>query len=222
MSSCLAISALPVLVILAGCAGHGLHEDPYAAAGQPWSGPPGFAPHLVENPMFLPVVDREFAWNQLVDTVDDYFRIEREEPVRFIGGVLTEGRLETYPQAGSTLLEPWRRDSTRGFERWHSTLQSVRRRAHVQVLPSDGGFLFYVQVVKELEDVDHPQEVAAGASTPRHDSSLLRRRDIVEKDPLTLGWIPFGRDTSLEQQILMELRGRLTDVGPPQRLPPIE
>ena len=33
----------------------------------------------IQNPLFLPPVDREFLWNQTVDSVDDYFRIEREE-----------------------------------------------------------------------------------------------------------------------------------------------
>jgi hypothetical protein len=38
-----------------------------------------------------------------VDAVDDYFRIEREERVRLIGGVLTEGRIDTFPITGSTV-----------------------------------------------------------------------------------------------------------------------
>ena len=67
--------------------------------------------------------------SQAVDAVDDYFRIEREERVRLIGGVLTEGRIDTFPIIGSTIFEPWRKDSTPGYEKVHATLQSIRRRA---------------------------------------------------------------------------------------------
>src|SRR4051794_13544809 len=52
------------------------------------------APGPVQNPLFIPAVDREFLWNQTVDAVDDYFRIEREDRVRLIGGVLTEGWID--------------------------------------------------------------------------------------------------------------------------------
>src|SRR5262245_3588233 len=68
--------------------------------------PGGAAPAPIENPLFVPPLDREFLWNQTVDAVDDYFRIEREERVRLVAGVLTEGRIETFPVTGSTLFEP--------------------------------------------------------------------------------------------------------------------
>ena len=58
----------------------------------------------MENPLFVPPLDRELLWNQTVDAVDDYFRIEREDRVRLIGGVLTEGRIDTFPMIGSTML----------------------------------------------------------------------------------------------------------------------
>src|SRR5438132_11782156 len=96
-------------------------------------------PGPIQNPMFVPAQDREFLWNQTVDAVDDYFRIEREDRVRLIAGVLTEGRIDTFPTIGSTLFEPWRTDSTMGYEKLHATLQSIRRRATVRVIPVDGG-----------------------------------------------------------------------------------
>src|SRR5947207_1763993 len=43
---------------------------------------PGNGP--LQNPMFIPAVDRDLLWNQTVDSVDDYFRIEREDRVRVI------------------------------------------------------------------------------------------------------------------------------------------
>ncbi|MBP89240.1 MAG: hypothetical protein CMJ64_21410 [Planctomycetaceae bacterium] len=159
--------------------------------------------------MFVPVSDHEFVWNQAVDAVDDYFQIEREERVQFIGGVITEGRIETVPRSGATVLEPWRQDSTRGFEKLHATLQSVRRRASVRLMPVTDGYSIEVAVFKELEDVDRAEHATVGAATLRHDGSLVRGASGITDTPVTLGWIAQGRDVTLEHQILADIRARL-------------
>ena len=133
-------------------------------------------------------------WNQTVDAVDDYFRIEREDRVRLIGGVLTEGRIDTFPTIGSTMFEPWRSDSTPGYEKLHATLQSIRRRATVRVIPTEGGYLLDVVVQKELEDLDKPEHATAGGATLRHDGTLVRQEGRAGRFSVTLGWIPIGRD----------------------------
>ncbi len=173
----------------------------------------GGPPVQMENPMLVPAIDRELLWNQTVDAVDDYFRIEREDRVRLIGGVLTEGRIDTFPATGSTLLEPWRGDSTAGYEKWHATLQSIRRRGIVRVIPSEGGYLIDVQILKELEDLDKPENATAGGATLRHDGSLVRQEGAAGRFSHTLGWIPLGRDASLEQKILADLAARLNVHG---------
>jgi hypothetical protein len=190
--------------ILAASGGCGWH--PHTTLHGPTPG----APTLVENPLLVPIADREFLWLQVVDTVDDYFKIKREERVRLVGDVLLEGRIETFPTDGSTLLEPWRRDSTRGFEKLHATLQSVRRYAIVRVVPTDGGYLVDVAVHKELEDVDRPERATVGHAVERHDSSLVRSEQQPRDSPFTWRWIPVGRDASLEQRILSETRGRVS------------
>jgi hypothetical protein len=173
----------------------------------------------IANPLFLPPVDREFLWNQAVDAVDDYFRIEREDRVRLIGGVLTEGRIDTFPTIGSTLLEPWRVDSTPGYEKLHATLQSIRRRATVRVIPADGGYLLDVVVQKELEDLDKPEHATAGGSTLRHDGTIVRQQGPPGRFSVTLGWIPIGRDFTLEQRILADIAARLDVPTTGQSLP---
>jgi hypothetical protein len=160
----------------------------------------------------VPPIDREFLWNQTVDALDDYFRIEREDRVRLISGILTEGRIDTFPVTGSTIFEPWRFDSTRGYEKWHATLQSIRRRATVRVIPTDGGYLLDVIVQKELEDLDKPEHATAGGATLRYDGTLVRQQGAPGRFSVTLGWIPIGRDQSLEQRILGDLSERL-DIG---------
>jgi len=191
----------------------------------PWTQPAGrFADTdaPVQNPLLAPVADREFLWNQVVDTVDDYFRIEREERVKLVGGVLTEGRIDTYPTIGSTLLEPWAQDSTPGYERLHATLQSIRRRVLVRVVPARGGYLIDVTVHKEKEELTKAEHATVGGTVRKHGGLL----QVPGADPLpsdgapmgnaaTLGWIPLGRDFSLEQRMLRELRGRLFDPSGP-------
>jgi hypothetical protein len=194
-----------LIAVLAACAGCGHHllghgHGPLAATQTPG----------LPNPLPVPATDYEFLWQQLVDEVDDYFRIEREERVRLVGGVLTEGRIETFPQPGATVLEPWRGDSTHGFERTESTLQSIRRRATVRVIPAAEGYLVELAVFKELEDVNRPENATSGGVSLRHDGSLVRVQLAPEAGPTTLGWIPLGRDVSLEQKMLGELQRRLS------------
>lgn len=183
------------------------------------SGTAGTAP--IENPLFIPPIDREQLWCQIVDAVDDYFRIEHEERVRSIAGVLTEGRIDTFPTVGSTIFEPWRSDSTRGYEKLHATFQSIRRRATVRAIPTDGGYLLDVIVQKELEDLDKPEHATAGGATLRHDGTLVRQQGAPGRYSVTLGWIPIGRDVSLEQRILADVSARLQLNGASSHLPPV-
>lgn len=198
-----ALLLLLVTLAISGCARFRLPAGPDLGLN---------APQAFENPLFVPAIDNEFLWNQAVDAVDDYFRIEREERVRLIGGVLTEGRIDTFPITGSTIFEPWRRDSTPGYEKVHATLQSIRRRATVRVIPTEGGYLLDVVVQKELEDLDKPEHATAGGATLRHDGSLVRQEGASGRYSATLGWIPLGRDVTLEQRILADLAARL-DLG---------
>jgi hypothetical protein len=195
---------LIAIVAVAGCS----HQLLPSLHG-PLSSVPVGAGYAVENPVFVPVDDHEFVWNQVVDTIDDYFQIEREERVRIVGGVITEGRIETVPQSGATIFEPWRRDSTRGYEKLHATLQSIRRRASVRVMPVASGYSIEVAVFKELEDVNRPAHSTVGELTPRHDGSLVQGDQEHEETTVALGWIALGRDATLEQEILANLRSRL-------------
>ena len=73
------------------------------------------------------------------------------------------------------MLEPWQKDSSRGFERRYATLQSIRRRAVVYVKPQvDGGYLVDLAVYKELEDVSQPEFSTVNVEALRHDGTLQR------------------------------------------------
>jgi hypothetical protein len=189
--------------------------------------PPQLVPTVsqsaVPNPILVPVTDHDVAWDNLVDVVDDYFKIEREDRVRLIGNFLNEGQIETFPQTGATLLEPWRGDSANFYERLESTLQSIRRRAIVRVIPDASGYLVDVTVLKELEDVPRPMYATTGGAVFRYDNSVERQTEVepslsrqigdqarpvaAPREPA--GWIGLGRDAALEQELLLRIHDRL-------------
>ncbi|WP_419189933.1 hypothetical protein [Stieleria marina] len=170
---------------------------------------------FMPNPVQLPPASDKFVWQQTVDAVDDYFRIAREQPVQNTGGMVMDGRIETGYLVGATLLEPWRRDSTPGFERLQSTLQSIRRKATVIVRPQGAAYSLEVVVQKELEDTDRTQYATETTASRRHDGTMLRKGDDYDDSPQTLGWIPLGRDSSLEQAIMRDIFGRITQRDTP-------
>ncbi len=166
---------------------------------------PQTAPLMVNN------MNSDFVWDEVVDVVDDYFRVRHEERVRLVGDLLTEGHLSTYPRGASTIFEPWNRDSITPYERWQATLQSMRRQAEVIVLPVEGGFTVDVRVYKELEDVARPESGAvslANSQTLRNDDALIRLTNPVGGQEPTRGWIGLGRDIALEQVILAGIQAR--------------
>lgn len=178
---------------------------------------PAFVPMSggpVQNPMPVTCGNGEFVFNQVVDSVDDFFMVDREELPRQVGDVITEGRIDCFPETTSTLLEPWKGDAVTGYDKLEATLQSMRRRAIVRVIPCETGYLVDVQVYKELEDVRQPEHSTAGAATLRFDGSVERFTQPVSGAPQSVGWIPQGRDIGLEQRILLTIQDRMAHPPP--------
>jgi hypothetical protein len=166
------------------------------------------------NPILVPVTDDQLTWDQIVDVVSGYFRVSREQQARRSGEAWCEGRIETLPQSGATLLEPQRGDSVGWFNKWESTFQSIRRWAVVRVIPDPNGYLVEVVVQKELEDMPQPENSLVGAATLRHESGLPSRRNVdVARTDRGSRWIPQGRDPALEQRMLADIHARLTGVN---------
>jgi len=175
-----------------------------------WRQPP---PVPLENPLAIPASRCDAVWDQIVDVVDDYFDIQSEQRVRQAGDVMTVGRIDTAPRTGATLLEPWRHDAANNYEALHNTLQTIRRRAVIQVIPAGDVFQIEAVVYKELEDLPTAEFSTAGQATFRNDGSLIRLEQPVGVQSVTLGWIPLGRDVALEQRILAQIMER---IGPPR------
>ncbi len=170
----------------------------------------------VSNPSRIGPMDPEFLWLQVVDAVDDYFRVQSEQWVRRDSEQWLEGRLTTYPEVSGTAFEPWRSDTTRGFERLQSTFQTIRRTATVRVIPEESGYQIDVHVLKEHEDVDQAQASTAGSSAQRHDGTIVRNENQQRQLPVTLGWFETGRDAELERRIMSGILGRVSNVEAPR------
>ena len=148
------LAAILSLVVLLGCVGE--MRLPYQSA-----------PVRYDNPVLLRIPNHELVWDGVVDVISDYFRIEREDPVRLLGNTLTEGRIDTFPKPSATLLEPWDHDSVDSYQRLESTLQSIRRYAVVKVIPAPtGGFWVDVAVYKELENIRQPEHTTGARPPP--------------------------------------------------------
>lgn len=163
----------------------------------------------VNNPSHVPNMDPQYLWEQVADSVDDYFSdFESEEPVRRRADRIQEGKLVTYPEISGTIFEPHRRE-TSGYEKLQSTFQTIRRTATVTVIPDATGYIIEVRVIKEQEDVDQSQFSAAGSAAQRHDGTIVRNENQLRQLPATLGWYEIGRDTALERKILARILGRI-------------
>ena len=198
------------------------------------SGPvvPG-PPPAPKNSVVIPPLDAETVWTQMVDVVDDYFKIAAEQRVVFSNGVPAEGRIDTFPQTGSTLLEPWRGDSIGFRERLEATLQSIRRIGTVRLSPDPAGWRMEVVVQKELENMPRPMMATTGGASFRNDDSLYRygtplptlgqqvgdQPRPVAAPTQNLGWIPLGRDPLLEQRMLSKVLAKLGVAAVPQAEP---
>jgi hypothetical protein len=197
------VYSLMLISLTVGCAPRGyfdLHSG----------GKPPMVPQLCPNPGLVPAYDRDYVWDQIVDVTDDYFEIAREDRVRLVGDVLIEGRIVTRPVTGATLLEPHRDDSVGIYNRWESTLQTIRRLGVIRVIPTEGGYFVEVIVNKELEDRTKPDQSPASDATffPEIVPTVVSAPRVLE-DTAELGWISQGRDPALEQKILNEIHGRL-------------
>ncbi len=204
------LTALLILLVPAGC-----------AAGPAWPGPnaPPLAAAPISNPMYVPITNYQFVSDATADVIDDYFRIEHMDPVRLREGTLTEGRIDACPKIAATIFEPWDHDSATTYDRWEATLQSMRKRAVVRIIPvPQGGFWIDVAVVRYLENLPQPERSTAGTATFHYDSSLTRvvnPERVISAEPT---WIEQGHDAALEQRILGQLQYRLSPQGQPVRL----
>lgn len=161
-----------------------------------------FRPTAAANPMFVASNNEEVVWERTVDVVHEYFDIAREN--RIVGS--QPGVIETKYKVGAGVLEPWHRDSHGLQNRLESSMQSIRRKAYINVTPTDGGYLVGVEVFKEIEDLPGVANNTAGGATFQQGNPLRRDLDLVVDQSAPAGWIVKGRDDILEQEMTRRLQ----------------
>ena len=161
------------------------------------------------NPFLLPIAAsptaKEQTWERCVDVLHQYkLRIARENRAA--------GTIETEYKVGSGLLEPWHHDSAGVTERLESTLQSIRRRVIVRMLPDDNGsgLLVGVEAFKEREDLAGPAATNPGGATFNEYPNGFNDLNQAVGAAGESGWFPLGRDLALEADLLQSLQIALT------------
>jgi hypothetical protein len=181
---------------------------PSCAAVPPTSTPgyasTGTATGPIANPIFVaansgnPESDL-FVSERAADVLARYnFEIDTTNQV--------EGTVATYYKVGSSVFEPWHRESVGLHNRLESTFQSIRRKVLIHFVRVEGGYLVTVEALKEIEDVTAPTPNSPGGSTFSPNYPLRRDLDQVLGQASPPGWTPLGRDVTLEQDMLCRLQ----------------
>ncbi|MBR4834605.1 MAG: hypothetical protein IKU86_09810 [Thermoguttaceae bacterium] len=199
----------PLSSHFAGCAGVPSEPTPDFSVATPNDAAP--------NPLFVQTSSPEYLWNAVVDVVDNYFEIKFESPIRVFerqtesGERFTssaEGRIDTFPTIAAGVLEPWRKNSVDCEDKWLATFQTIRRSATVRVVPDSAGYLIYLSVYNEIEDLKNPMGATVGFNEIYIDDFSQLTQPVGER-ATSRGWIPTGRDSALEARMLEEIAWRL-------------
>jgi len=193
---CRLLSAVCCLILLSGCT---FYRPP--VSNLPWlTKLPGESSQAL-----VPTNNHHALWEAIAEAVGMTFTIAREEPIRAFDNVLTEGRLETEPKIGASVLEPWHDDSVSFGNRIESTYQTIRRRAIVRAVPEENGFLVQVMVYCEREDLPKPIKSNAAATLFQKTTPAERVSQQGPLLPESRGWYLIGRDPALENQLLQQI-----------------
>jgi hypothetical protein len=183
----------PAIFLLAGCCATGpLQENPVFLHPDTTT--------CTSNPVYLPYGPKMYnmVFERVLDIVDDYFEIAYS--------ARDDGRIETFPRIAPGLGQPWKPGSPDFYQRLYATLQTIRHRAIVLIVPArEGGYTVDVKVYKELEDLAVPLRATAGGAIFRSDNQVERQYEVVDPSVFESTWIPIGRDEKLEQAILQRL-----------------
>lgn len=143
---------------------------------------------------------RDAMWEHAVVVLHrNHFQVARESKL--------EGVIESHYRGGSNVLEPWHHDSVGLENRLESTLQSIRRRAIINMQADGSGMMTVsVRVDKEIEDLPGLAANYAGGATFPESQPLTRDLDQVVGQSGPSRWLSIGRDPLLERQLLSQIQ----------------
>jgi len=187
--------AAALTAIAGGCASGPLADNPALVT-------PGAGPAIgVDNPVYIPLGPPSYGlvFEKVLDIVSEYFEVSYAN--RY------DGRIETFPLIAPGYEQIWKPGSPDYYERLLATFQTMRYRAVILIQPADdGGFFVQVTIFREEEDLERPTQSTAGAAAFRSAPTVERQYEVIDASVLDANWIPRGRETSLEQEILQRLK----------------
>jgi hypothetical protein len=188
-----------ICLLSAGCATAPPIENPVLA---------GIQTGNIENPVLVsPGVPTAAAYMEVfekaVDILGDYYELRPPNPYA--------GQIVSKPRVAPGFDQFWKPGNPDPRTRLLSTLQSVRQIATIDIRAGErGGYLVYVVVDKELEDLERPSQARVGMPVFETGPTVARPFDIVSQDVsndlLTKSWFKIGRDYAMEQLILSRIR----------------
>lgn len=159
----------------------------------------------IENPVLVSpgqptAASYREVFEKALDVIDDYFEIQNPNPYA--------GTITTLPRVAPGYEQFWKRGNPDPRQRLLATLQSVRQTATVEILSGErGGYLVYVVVERELEDVPRPSQARVGGAAFQELQTVDRPTEVVTAESAdNRVWFKVGRDYALEQEILRRIR----------------
>ena len=164
-----------------------------------------FDTSAVENPVLIspgvptPEAYRE-VFEKVTDILDDYFDLLSVD--------IIDGRIVTRPRIAPGYEQFWKPGNPDPRGRLLATFQTIRQTATAEIRAGErGGFLVYVVVDKELEDLARPTQVRVGNALFQESPTVNRELDVVTAETTPdQSWFKIGRDYAMEQQILRRIR----------------
>jgi hypothetical protein len=140
------------------------------------------------------------VFERAVDVLDDYFDLQTPNPY--------DGRIVTKPRVAPGYEQFWKPGNPDARQRLLATFQSVRQIATVEIRSGErGGYLVYVVVEKELEDVERPSQATQGSAVFQEIATVERQVEVVTPEAgADRAWFKVGRDYAFEQEILRRIR----------------
>jgi hypothetical protein len=160
----------------------------------------------VENPVLVSpgqptAVSYREVFEKCIDVLDDYFEILSANPY--------DGRIVTLPRIAPGYEQVWRGGNPDPRDRLLATLQTIRQTAVVEIRTGErGGYLVYVVVEKELEDLPRPSRQSVGAIF-QEAPTVDRQLEVVgpaAASPASRAWFRIGRDFAFEQLLLRRIQ----------------
>jgi hypothetical protein len=182
--------------LLAGCATAPPLDNPVSVRG-PAVG--------VENPVLVSpgqptAASYQEVFEKTIDVLDDYFDLLPPNPY--------DGRIVSKPRVAPGFEQFWKPGNPDARGRLLATFQTVRQTATAEIRAGDrGGYLVYVVVERELEDLARPAGNRGAGAVFLDVPSVDRQFEVIgPQAPTSQGWYRIGRDYALEQQILQRIR----------------